>query len=90
MTDRTDTTDPRICHICGKPVNGPGLSICSYPHPDAPTQTTELPSISSLRGWNVGVTDYNTLEVRLTLSNKQEARAWAVWLAERWEEIRGG
>jgi hypothetical protein len=46
-------------------------------------QATALPSVVSLRGWRVGVTDYGTIEVFMTLADKQEARAWALWLADR-------
>lgn len=42
-----------------------------------------LPSVVSLQGWNVGVTPYGTLEVRMTLADKQEARTWAIWLANK-------
>jgi hypothetical protein len=42
-----------------------------------------LPSVASIKAWAVQVTPYGTLEVRLTLTDRQEARAWAMWLADR-------
>lgn len=47
------------------------------------TETEERPSLASLTGWSVSVTPYGTLEVLMVLEDKQEARAWAVWLADQ-------
>lgn len=47
------------------------------------TETEERPSLASLTGWSVSVTPYGTLEVLIVLDDKQEARAWAVWLADQ-------
>jgi hypothetical protein len=40
-----------------------------------------VPSIGSLVTWNVGVTVHGLVEIRLTLSEAEEARAWALWLS---------
>ena len=51
------------------------------------TETTVAgPPITSLQDWHVGATDNGMCEVRIVLSDKDEAGAWAIWLLERRED----
>lgn len=48
-----------------------------------------LPTINSLSDWSVGlVVEDDTLEVRMRLTDREEARAWAVWLLDRDAPLR--
>lgn len=41
------------------------------------------PTVESLADWSVGLAADGTPEVRIKLSDPDEARAWAVWLLDR-------
>lgn len=52
-----------------------------------PTPRTHTPPLTSLCSWSAGRTETGAMQVRLTLTDPAEVRAWAAWLAE-WEETR--
>jgi hypothetical protein len=41
------------------------------------------PPMDSLGDWNVGAEPDGTIQVRFELTDKEEARAWAVWLMNK-------
>jgi hypothetical protein len=42
-----------------------------------------FPTVESLSDWHVGAAAGGTPEVVIRLTDRAEARAWAVWLLER-------
>jgi hypothetical protein len=44
------------------------------------SEQNKRPPMSSLRDWQVGMTQDGLNEVRLVLADKDEARLWAIWL----------
>lgn len=51
---------------------------------------TPMPSVDSLRDWHVGITHDGQSEVRIVLSDPEEARTWIAWMLQRTEEKNGG
>jgi hypothetical protein len=45
-----------------------------------------FPTVESLSDWHVGLAADGTPEVVVRLTDRAEARAWAVWLLERNED----
>lgn len=41
-----------------------------------------VPTVESLADWSVGLAADGAPEVRMKLTDKAEARAWAVWLLD--------
>ena len=47
---------------------------------------TTLPTVVSLGEWHVGLGEDGNPEVRFSLTDEDEARAWCRWLFERCED----
>lgn len=47
------------------------------------TDEPTLPTVNSLADWSVGLAADGTPEVRMKLTDPDEARAWLVWLLDK-------
>lgn len=52
------------------------LSFDATPEPTA----LEFPPMTSFVGWEVGALPNGNSEIKFELANKDEARAWALWM----------